>query len=660
MTNAFHFGVCYYPEAWDHSRYRSDVDRIADAGFNYVRMGESAWSYWEPTEGHFQFELFDKVIDRCAQRGIKVILGTPTYACPAWVVTKYPEVLRWNFDRIPMRHGSRRNLNYTSLVMLDLSDRLCTALAHHYRGNAQVIGWQLDNEFNCHMDVSYAPSDTLAFQKWCERRYGSLDALNRAWGTRFWSQTFDNWRQIDLPHPTASPMNPSVLLDESRFISDTVVAFADRQAHILRDRNPGWFLTHNGLFDNVNGPDLVKKLDFFSHDQYPLFFSPWTRFAEVQARSLSFPFGIMEQQSGPGGQMTYLQRTPRPGELRLWTWQSIAHGANYLSYFRWRTCPYGAEQHWHGLIDADDRNTARLSEAKATGRELATLPAEFFTARPAKVVGVLRDYDNEIDDRRINTYPGVGRNEHRVWVAECMTRHTPVDELWTGQPLTGYRLLIAPHLKIIQPPLVDQLTAFVTAGGTLVLGAQSGIKDRDNHIVEAVAPGLLRSLAGVEIDVWTMLPDAETRRTAAGGELGDIEFATYVECVHPIEAESLARWTEGDPLLNGGIAITRRKLGRGVVYYLGGYVPTGTVAGLLDYLIPLSSDASAVRAGSEIESIHRIGDAGQAFAILLNHASTPEKVDRSPAGVDLTSGKSVDGSPFTLPPHRVRVISHRV
>ncbi|MBV8781294.1 MAG: beta-galactosidase [Phycisphaerae bacterium] len=148
----FFYGVCYYPEAWSPAQREMDIDRIADAGFNLVRLGEGAWSYWEPSEGEFQFELFDRTIERCGQRGIRVILGTPTYACPAWVASDYPEVLRWNFERLPMTHGSRRNLNYTSPKMLELSDRICTALADHYRDDPQVIAWQLDNEFNCHMD----------------------------------------------------------------------------------------------------------------------------------------------------------------------------------------------------------------------------------------------------------------------------------------------------------------------------------------------------------------------------------------------------------------------------------------------------------------------------------------------------------------------------
>ena len=159
----------------------------------------------------------------------------------------------------------------------------------------------------------------------------------------------------------------------------TVIAFARRQAGILRQRNDRWFITHNALFDNVDGPKLSRELDFFSQDQYPLFSQDWTSFAQslIRARGLSFPFGLLEQQAGPGGQMNYLHRTPRRGEMRLWAWQSVIHGANLLSFFRWRSCPFGSEQHWHGLLDADDRDNRRLAEAITLGKELREFTERF-------------------------------------------------------------------------------------------------------------------------------------------------------------------------------------------------------------------------------------------------------------------------------------------
>jgi beta-galactosidase len=601
---------------------------MAAAGFNVVRLGEGAWSYWEPREGTYQFDLFDRVIDLCRKHKLKVIMGTPTYAGPAWVANNYPEVLRWNFDRQPMAHGSRRNYNYTSPKYLELSDRLVTALAEHYKGDDQIVAWQLDNEFNCHMSTSYAPSDTLAFQAWCKSKYRTLDKLNDAWGTRFWSQTYDAWEQIDLPHPTAAMQNPHVLLDEVRFISDAVVAFAKRQADILRAHDGRWKITHNGLFENLDGPKLTEQLDFFSHDQYPHFWKEgewWSHaFPLQQARSLSFPYAVLEQQSGPGGQMSYLLRTPRPGQMRLYAWQAVAHGANAILYFRWRTVPYGSEQHWHGLLDQDDRDNRRLSEAIKAGKEFLSLPKEFLAAAPVKAVALLRDFDTETNERRINTYAKAGDWEPARWTHELARRHLPVDQVWSDGDWAGYPLLIAPHAQVVTKAMAKRMTDYVTAGGTLVLGARSGLYDERLHVVEMPLPGLLRKLAGVEVEDWTTLPNDQTRdaRLAGGATL---PFNAFVERLRPLAAQPIAWWTGGDALLGEAPAVTVNRVGKGRVYYVGGYATNAAIAALVAHLMSELPLVPLADADAAVEMIAR-ANGPRRYLALLNHAPGGHRV----------------------------------
>jgi len=661
----FLYGVCYYPEHWHPSRHASDIARIADAGFNVVRLGEGAWSYWEPREGQYQFDLFDNVIDLCRRHGLKVILGTPTYAGPAWVAHQYPEVLRWNYDRVPMAHGSRRNYNYTSPKYLELSDRICTALAAHYATEKQVVAWQLDNEFNCHMDVSYAPSDTLAWRRWLRRKYKSLDKLNAAWGTAFWSQTYNDWDQIDLPHPTSTYHNPTALLDESRFISDTVCAFARRQADILRSHNRDWVITHNGLFGNVNGPDLAAELDVFCHDQYPLFNGegdwPGYHWGLQQARSLSFPFGILEQQAGPGGQMAYLLRTPRPGQVRLWAWQSVAHGAKLVSYFRWRTAPYGSEQHWHGILDQDDRDNRRLAEVKLTGDEMRRLPQAFFDAPPARAVAIWRDYDSETNDKRVNTYVKDGAWDPGRWDRAISRQHVPVDQVWADTDLDGYVLLVAPHPKMVTKAVADKLTAFVRGGGTLVLGAQAGLQNANGHVVEhQPPPGLLAKLAGVEVEDWTTLGDTETRDAQLVGTGGQtVAMNRFVERLRPTTAVPLAFWTGGDPLLGGAPAVTVNTVGKGKVYYVGGYTPQAAVDALATGVLDAVGLEPVVDAGPEVEVIER-GDAKRRYLVLMNHVADGQHVYGLGRGKVLVGdGEVTPAGELALPAYGVAVVELR-
>lgn len=635
MIDRFRYGVCYYPEHWPLKVQDEDLARIKEAGFDFVRLGEGAWWYWEPEEGRYHFDLFDRVIDRCRALGLAVILGTPTYAAPAWVSHTYPSVLRWNFDRQLLKHGGRRQFNYTSPDYLRLSDNICTALAKHYAKEKQVFAWQLDNEFNCHSDASYAPADSAAFRIWLKAKYKTLEALNDAWGTQFWSALYDDWEQVDLPHPTVAYNNPSHLLDETRFISDTVVAFAQRQAAILRGANKHWQITHNGLFQNINGPDLAAQLDFFCHDQYPLFYKNWcaANYKLVEARSLSFPFGIMEQQAGPGGQSQYFLRTPRRGEQRLWAWQSVAHGAKLIAYFTWRTAPFGAEQRWHGLLDHDGKTNRRVEEAKLTGEELRKLPADFFNAKNEKNVAVLRDFDNETNDRRINTYNKSGHREFAHWQAAAQRRHFQADMVWPGDDFTGYQLLIAPHQKITDTALIKKITAYVTAGGTLILGAQAGVKDRALHMVRQTPPGPLRKLAGVEVEDFTTLPDDQTRHVALDDHSG-IDLGTFVERLKLRGATPIGRWHCDDTLLNDAPAVTVNTVGAGRVIYIAGYAQPQAVGHLISrFSRELTLDA-LIDASEHVEFITRRGPKGR-YAVLLNHSAAIEMVTLQFEAIDL-------------------------
>ena len=642
MIDSLHHGVCHFPEHWPESNVDDDLSRIRDAGFTYVRVGEGAWSYFEPSEGQYRFDLFDKVVDACQARQLKVVFGTPTYTGPAWIGANYPDVYRWDFRRLPMTHGGRRNYSYSSQKYLELCDKVVTALASHYAKAKPIVAWQIDNEFNCHMDVSYSPSDTAAFREWLRKRYKSIDALNAAWGTKFWSQTYDAWEQIDLPHPTVAYNNPSQMLDESRFISDTVIAFCRRQADILRGINPKWRLTHNGLFGNVDGPALVKEIDFWSHDQYPQFWSDWTgyNFPLIQSRSLGFPFAVQEQQAGPGGQMTYLHATPRPGQLRLWAYESFAHGAKNLGYFCWKTCPFGSEQHWHGLLDADGKNTRRLAEAKTVSDEIFALPKDVWDAPVERGLAVLRDYDNETNLSRINTYVKA-EWEPKLWTAAASRAHVAVDMTWPTSDWAGYRVLIAPHLRIVDAGLAAKYADFVEGGGTLVLSAQSAVKDRNLHLVKAVAPGLLRKLAGIEVEDWTNVPDG--RQFTCQTPAGPIALGGFVERLKLRGAESIATWGREDTLLADASAITLHRVGDGQVIYIGGYADMTAVTQLLELVrnyvhLPMLAGASA-----NVEAIRR-RSGRTTYTWLLNHGAEPEYVEGLSAGRELISGVETDGS----------------
>ncbi len=378
MVKEFLIGCCYYPEHWDENNMESDLLRIKDLGFNTVRMGEFSWSMYEKKEGEFDFSLLKKAVKSAQEQGLYVILGTPTAAPPKWLTDRYPEVLCKNADGVVMSHGSRQHHNHTSEVYLKYCARITEEMVKAFCGFENIIGWQIDNELNCHRNESCSESDDAAFRKWLEKKYLNIESLNAAWGARFWSLEYNHFTQIQCPRHTTTHKNPSLMTDYYLFLSDSVINYATIQAKIIKKYMPDAFITHNGYFGNVDYKKLTDKcLDLLSFDSYPMFFEKsgiakgrQAEYRLAQTRGCSEQFLILEQQSGPGGQLSYLLPTPVPGQIRLWTYQSILHGAVGVLYFRYRTALYGAEQLWYGIYDHDGEENYRSREIRQITEEI--------------------------------------------------------------------------------------------------------------------------------------------------------------------------------------------------------------------------------------------------------------------------------------------------
>jgi beta-galactosidase len=354
-------GVCYYPEHWPEDLWEDDLDRMLEHGLEVIRIAEFAWNKFEPEESVFTFEFFDRFLELADNKGMRVIFCTPTATPPAWLTEKYTEVLNASMDGTLYRHGMRRHYNYNSLVYREFTKRIVEKLASHYGSHPAIIGWQIDNELNCEMNVFYSKSDHKAFRLYMKDKFKTLDALNDAMGTAFWNQTYSSWEEIYLSRPNNQNYNnPHMALEEKRFFSQSTISFCKLQSDIIRKYVPKEiFITTNGIFGHVDSHEMTDTaLDFITYDSYPNFAFETNTDPKrpgnmndrncsrnlTRVRSISSNFGIMEQQSGPGGwDFRIKQPAPKPGQMRLWTFQSIAHGADFISYFRWRTCWIGTE-----------------------------------------------------------------------------------------------------------------------------------------------------------------------------------------------------------------------------------------------------------------------------------------------------------------------------
>ena len=666
-------GVCYYPEHWDSGLWKDDLLRMRRHGISVVRIGEFAWNKIEPVEGNFTFEFFDRFLALAAETGMGVIFGTPTAAPPAWLTTQYPEVLNAKKDGALFRHGARRHYNYNSPIYRRFTARIVEKIAAHYGGHPCVIGWQIDNELNCETDEFYSESDTAAFREFLRDKYGTLDALNEAWGTVFWNQTYTAWAEVYLPRPTIhDTVNPHQALDYIRFVSHSARSYAKLQSDIIRKHcKPGDFITTNGLFSSLDNHRMTtESLDFYTYDSYPNFAyclsedpehsddlndRKWSRNLS-EARSISPCFGIMEQQSGPHGWNTRMEApSPKPGQMSLWAMQSIAHGAGYVGFFRWRTCTMGTEMYWHGLLDysnRDNRRLAELAELYQKTRAIAAVAASRYQARFA----VLKDYDNVWDAKIDRWHERVEQTSEAGIFQAAQLTHTPMDYVYLTESLRledlqHYPVLFYPHVVILSPERAALLEAYVEAGGVLVLGCRTGYKDLSGKCPMHKLPGLLQKLAGADVTDFTFVAPNDGRITV-DWEGTELEAAVFNDILEPLgDAKALGAYTSS--YYAGKPALIRNAWGKGAAYYFGSAFNRNAARVFLAKLGLAEPYAGIMEIPEECELVTRNGQ-NAAYYFILNYSKKPAVITLKKELQDLYTGKPTMGR-VELPPYGTAV-----
>lgn len=521
--------VCYYPEHWDEAKWAEDAARMVALGLKHVRLGEFAWSRLEPRPGVFTFDWLDRAIEVLGGAGLKIILGTPTATPPKWLVDRYRSQPGGNgamgFEAVdvqgrPRRYGSRRHYCFSHEGYRRESARITEIVARRYGRNPYVATWQTDNEYGCHDTVRcYCESCRIGFQGWLRRRYGTVEALNRAWGSVFWSMELNDFDQAELPNLTVTEANPSHWLDYYRFASDQVVEFNRIQVDILREHAPEAALAHNymGFITEFDHFKVADDLDIASWDSYPLGFTDtllrlppeerrrWQRTGHPDISAFHHDlyravgrgrWWVMEQQPGPVN-WAFHNPAPLPGMVRLWTWEAFAHGAEVVSYFRWRQVPFAQEQMHAGLLRPDSEPAPGFHEAAQVAQEAAELELPE-TGRAS--VAILFDYEA---DWLFTAHPQ-GREysfKHITfdWYIALRRLGLDVDFLRPDAPLDGYRMILAPSLPMVPPALADRLAAAAAAGTRLVFGPRAGSKTETLQIPKTLPPGPLADLAGFTV-----------------------------------------------------------------------------------------------------------------------------------------------------------------
>lgn len=627
-----HFGVDYYPEHWPRERWATDARLMQEMGVQVVRMAEFSWFKMEPKKGEFHFEWLEEAIALLEGYGIKTVLGTPTAAPPAWIIEENPEILPIDTQGRIRHLGGRHHDCQSNPAYREHIRRFVTAMTKRFADNPAVIGWQIDNELgNSHFDLCMCDSCKARYQEWLEKKYGTIETLNDAWGTAFWSQGYNSFSQIGTPLITAVGENPSAMLDWKCFCSDLIVDFAKWQADIIRENCPNHFITHNYMcFDNkVNYYDLGELLDFVSNDIYPA--GNWQKQphqpdAEMAASHdvirgyKKQPFWMMEQQSNIAGWGT-MGRAVDPGQMSAWAMQSVAHGADAVVFFRWRTCAMGTEQYWHGILGHSGKPGRVYEEAKALTHRFAPYMEEFEGSMPRPEVAIVHSFRQDYAFQVQPNHPDlwyVGQL-HKYYKA-FFDKKIPVDFVQDMDDFSKYKLVVAPLQYLMTPELEQHYIDYVANGGNLILTMRTGVKDANNIcMTDRELPGRLGDICGIEIPEYDCLFHKECAVL-----FGKKEYKTekWADIITLTDAKAIAEYTTS--FYKETPAITENTYEQGKVWYVGTEPSDELMADFMEHVVD-SIDIKRLGAAPEgVELMTREND-GQIWLFVINHTNE-EKV----------------------------------
>lgn len=655
------YGGDYNPEQWPEEVWQEDVRLMQAAGVNCVSLGIFSWATLETAPGQYDFGWLDRILDLLHANNIRVFLATATASPPPWFSRLHPESLPVDKDGLRFKPGSRQHYCPNSKAYKEGSAALAGVLAQRYGQHPAVMMWHVNNEYACHISECYCDVCTDEFRVWLQGRYRSLDELNEAWGTAFWSQRYTDWNEIHLPNRTMTFRNPGHVLDYKRFMNASILALFCGEVSAIRAAGASQPLFTNMVFGMtaLDQFEWAQHADYTAVDIYPdpsLKERAWISiaFAYDMMRSIKGgqPFLLLEQATTQVNWRTINQLKP-PGQMRALSYQAVARGADSVMFFQWRASRAGAEKYHSAMVPHYGTENSRVfDEVSQLGRELKQLQHITGSRVPAQV-GLLFSFENvwalEIDSKPAQINPG---EAILPWHEAFATQNIPVDIVHPDMDLAPYKVLVAPLLYQLTAAQAETLRAFVQNGGTLVMSYFSGIVDTQERIWLGGYPALLRDVLGITVEEWQpLLPDegVELRDTQGRQIIGQ----HWADLLHVNGAEVLAHYVGG--FLDGRAAVTRHGSGSGQAYYVGTRPVQESLNGLMRDVCASSNIMPLIDAPQGIEaSVRSQGDTSTLFVI--NHTDQTAEVDlRDKRGRDSLSGEAISGR-ITLEPYGVRVI----
>jgi beta-galactosidase len=667
------YGGDYNPEQWPEEVWARDYELFDLARIDTVTLGVFAWALTQPAPDRYDFGLLDRIVERAGAEGRKICLATGTGALPPWLARAHPEVTRTDFEGRRHRYGQRHNACPSSPVFQKLSAELARRVARRYAGDEAVIAWHVGNEYG---GACYCAPCAAAFREWLRKRYQSLDRLDEAWYTTFWSHRFTDWDEIEAPSAlTEHWQGPEhtafqgITLDYRRFMSDAMLANFVAEKAAIRESGPHVPVTTNfmGMYQPIDYHRWARHLDFASWDNYPPNDTSQVRMALTHdlMRGLKGgqPFWLMEQTPSTTASRD-VNPLKRPGVLALWSWQAVAHGADAVLYFQMRASR-GACEKYHGAVigHGGRADTRVLRETARLGEQFEQLGGASLGARTPARVALLFDWDSWWALEMSDGPSRLLRYQHIVlaYYTALWESGVDVDVVPVTADLDRYAVVVAPALHMVKGDLARRLEAVAERGGSVVATFLSGRVDEDDNAFCADVPGPLGPLMGVRVDEWDARDPAfvnPVRLTAPGAqdsEPVESEARLLFELVIPQGADTVGVYRSD--FYEGTPAVTRNSFGEGEGWYVAAGLDQRGVTWVMRAVLERRKIELRHPGVPDLETAERVAPDGSRLLFLLNHQDAALELTAEHSADDLLSGTRIEkGEQFTLEPRGVRVL----
>ena len=665
------YGGDYNPDQWPEEVWDDDVRLMKKAGVNLVSVGIFSWAKIETSEGVYDFDWLDRIIDKLGEAGIAVDLASATASPPMWLTQAHPEVLWKDYRGDVCQPGARQHWRPTSPVFREYALKLCRAMAEHYKGNPYVVAWHVSNEYGCHNRFDYSEDAEHAFQQWCEERYGTIDAVNDAWGTAFWAQRMNDFSEIVPPRfiGDGNFMNPGKLLDFKRFSSDALKAFYIAERDTLAEITPDLPLTTNFMVSAsgsvLDYDDWGDEVDFVSNDHY---FIPGEAHLDELAFSASLVDGIarkdpwfLMEHSTSAVNWREINYRKEPGQLVRDSLAHVAMGADAVCYFQWRQSKAGAEKFHSAMVPHAGEDSAVFRDVCELGADLNKLSDEgILGSRLAKSrVAVVFDYESEwaTEHTATPTQHVHHVDEPLAWFRALADQGVTADVVPVRGAWDDYEMVVLPSVYLLSEETTRRVRDYVVGGGRLVVTYYTGISDEKDHVWLGGYPGSIRDVVGVRVeefmpmgDDFTGVPDRlELSNGAVAHDIADV-IGSVDGTATVLETFKDDPWTGMD----GAPAIVAHTFGEGRSVYVGARLGRDGIALSLSEILDSLGMAEAGGNDGRVLHVEREGADGSRFVFSFNRTHETVRVPVE-GEVVVSSFADVDGETASIKPNGVIV-----